>query len=306
MSLNQATSSMFEASKQETGSNDCRSALVGVSALTNPTLAALDKGVKDGKWFSLMDKIYAMATLQAAWQQLQGNKDSHGIDAMSLERFALQQEHNLLELQQALKDGRYQPLPIKQAFITKACADELAAGIPAVKDRIVQIALKMVIEPIFANEFVVHSYGFKPLRSRTDALRQVDKYLKAKQNWVVDVDMKSLFDTILQAALMSEVEKRISDANVLKLIYIYLKQDIMELESPGTEMPQETVISPLLADLYLHSLDKRMKQAGYTIVKHANDSVMQKPERRTENVAIGTAMGQSQEFDFAFRQIPCG
>ena len=253
-----------------------------------------------------MDKIYAMATLQAAWRQLQGNKDSYGIDGMSLERFAMQQEHYLLELQQALKNGSYQPLPIKKTFISKACARGLAAGIPAVKDRIVQIALKMVIEPIFENEFVVHSYGFRPLRSRTDALRQVDKYLKARQNWVVDVDMKSLFDTILQAALMSEIEKYIGDAKVLKLVYVYLKQDIMELESTATEMPQETVISPLLADLYLHSLDKRMKQAGYTIVKYANDCVMQQPERHSEYVSIGTAMGQSQEFDFAFQQIPCG
>jgi len=279
MSLNQTTSSMFEARKQETGSNDSGS--------------ALDNGVKDRKWFSLMDKIYAMATLQAAWQQLQDNKDSYGIDGMSLERFAMQQERNLLELQQALKNGSYQPLPIKQAFISKACACacELAAGIPAVKDRIVQIALKMVIEPIFENEFVMHRYGFRPLRSRTDALRQVDKYLKARQNWVVDVDMKNLFDTILQAALMSEVEKHISDANVLKLVHAYLKQDIMELESPGTEMPQETVISSLLADLYLHSLDKRMKQAGYTTVKYANDSVVQKPERRSENVGIRHSNG---------------
>ena len=156
------------------------------------------------------------------------NKGSHGVDGLSIERFAMKQEQYLLELQQALIEGSYQPLPVKRVFIPKAGGGERPLGIPAVKDRIVQTALKMVIEPIFENEFVNHSYGFRPLRGCKLALRAVDGCLKAGQTWVVDADMKSYFDTIPHALLMVEVEKFISDGKVLKLIQTYLEQDILD------------------------------------------------------------------------------
>jgi RNA-directed DNA polymerase len=166
-----------------------------------------------------------------------------------VKRFAMKQEQYLLELQQALKEGRYQPLPVKRVFIPKAGGGERPLDIPAVKDRIVQTALKMVIEPIFENEFVNHSYGFRPLRGCKLALRAVDGCLKAGQTWVVDADMKSYFDTIPHAQLRVEVEKFISDGKVLKLIQTYLEQDIldgMKRWTPGAGTPQGAVISPLL------------------------------------------------------------
>jgi RNA-directed DNA polymerase len=189
----------------------------------------------------------------------------------------VKQEQYLLELQQALKEGSYQPLPVKRVFIPKAGGGERPLGIPAVKDRIVQTALKMVIEPIFENEFVEHSYGFRPLRGCKLALRTVDGCLKAGQTWVVDADLKSYFDTIPHALLMVEVEKFISDGKVLKLIQTYLEQDILDAMNRWTPIagtPQGAVISPLLANLYLHSLDKRMMQAGYTMVRYADDFVV--------------------------------
>jgi RNA-directed DNA polymerase len=276
MQLRQAISSVLATTKQETDSYD-RWSWVEASLWTKPMLTALENGVKGGKWFSLMDKVYAMATLQAAWQQVQRNKGSHGVDGMSVERFARKQEHYLQELQQALKAGSYQPLPVKRVFIPKAGGGERPLGIPAVKDRIVQTALKMMIEPIFENEFVEHSYGFRPQRGCKDALRVVHKGLKAGQTWVVDADMKSFFDTIPHAPLMAEVEKLISDGKVLQLIQAYLKQDILaglERWTPNAGTPQGAVISPLLANLYLHSLDKRMVQAGYTMVRYADDFVI--------------------------------
>lgn len=276
MQLRQAISSVLATTKQETDSYD-RWSWVEASLWTKPMLTALENGVKGGKWFSLMDKVYAMATLQAAWQQVQRNKGSHGVDGMSVERFALKQEHYLQELQQALKAGSYQPLPVKRVFIPKAGGGERPLGIPAVKDRIVQTALKMMIEPIFENEFVEHSYGFRPQRGCKDALRIVHKGLKAGQTWVVDADMKSFFDTIPHAPLMAEVEKLISDGKVLQLIHAYLKQDIMaglERWTPNAGTPQGAVISPLLANLYLHSLDQRMVQGGYTMVRYADDFVI--------------------------------
>jgi RNA-directed DNA polymerase len=276
MQLKEAISSVLATTKQETDTYDPWS-WVEASVWTKPMLTALENGVKGGKWFSLMDKVYALATLQAAWQQVRKNKGSHGVDRMSIERFAMKQEQYLLELQQALKEGSYQPLPVKRVFIPKAGGGERPLGIPAVKDRIVQTALKMVIEPIFENEFVEHSYGFRPLRGCKHALRTVDGCLKAGQTWVVDADMKSYFDTIPHAQLMAEVEKFISDGKVLKLIQAYLEQDIldgMNCWTPIAGTPQGAVISPLLANLYLHSLDKQMMQAGYTMVRYADDFVI--------------------------------
>ena len=291
MQLREAISSVLETTKQETDTHNLW-AWVEASVWTTPMLTALENGVKGGKWFSLMDKVYAMATLQAAWQQVQKNKGSHGVDGMSIERFAAKQAQYLLELQQALKEGSYQPLPVKRVFIPKAGGGERPLGIPAVKDRIVQTALKMVIEPIFENEFVEHSYGFRPLRGCKLALSTVDGCLKAGQTWVVDADMKSYFDTIPHALLMVEVEKFISDGKVLKLIQTYLDQDIldgMNRWTPIAGTPQGAVISPLLANLYLHSLDKLMMQAGYMMVRYADDFVILCQSREDAQNALALA-----------------
>jgi RNA-directed DNA polymerase len=288
MQLRQTISSVLATTRQETDIYD-RWLWVEASIWTKPMLTALENGVKGGKWFSLMDKVYAMTTLQAAWQQVQKNKGSHGVDGMSVECFAQQQEQYLQELQQTLKAGSYQPLPVKRVFIPKAGGGERPLGIPAVKDRIVQTALKMAIEPIFENEFVEHSYGFRPSRGCKDALRIVDEGLKAGQTWVVDADMKSYFDSIPHAQLMAEVEMFISDGNVLKLLQAYLKQDVLaglERWTPNAGTPQGAVISPLLANLYLHSLDKRMAQAGYTMVRYADDFVILCPSQEEAQNAL--------------------
>lgn len=276
MQLTTAISTVLNLTKQETETQN-RWDWVEATVWTTPMLAALDNGVKGGKWFSLMDKVYAMPTLKAAWQQVRKNKGSYGIDGMSIKRFEAQDERYLLELHKALKEGNYLPLPVKRVLIPKAGGGERPLGIPAVKDRIVQTALKMVIEPIFENEFVNHSYGFRPLRGCKLALRDVDGCLKDGKTWVVDADLKSYFDTIPHAQLMAEVEKLISDGKVLKLIESYLEQDIMDGLNRWTPVggtPQGAVISPLLANLYLHSLDKLMMQAGHTMVRYADDFVI--------------------------------
>lgn len=150
-------------------------------------------------------------------------------------------------------------------------------GIPAVKDRIVQTALKLVIEPVFEREFEESSYGFRPQRGCKDALREVDELIKGGYTHVVDADLESYFDTIPHAALMRQIEERISDGRVLELIALFLSQDIihgMKRWTPTGGTPQGAVISPLMANIYLHPLDRGMKQQGYRMVRYADDFVV--------------------------------
>lgn len=274
MQLKQAVLTVLETAKQET---DTRWSWVEASVWTERMLTALDNGVKGGKWFSLMDKVYAMKTLNAAWQQVAKNKGSHGIDNISIERFAANQTHYLEELHEALKGGYYSPQAVKRVYIPKSDGKQRPLGIPTVKDRVVQTALKMVIEPIFEREFVEHSYGFRPQRGCKDALREVDALIKAGLVWVVDADLKSYFDTIPHEQLMKQVERKISDGRILELIQRFLKQNIMdgvETWTPTGGTPQGAVMSPLLANLYLHPLDQLMQDAEVHMVRYADDFVI--------------------------------
>jgi RNA-directed DNA polymerase len=164
-------------------------------------LAALVNGVKGGKWFSLMDKIYAERTLQIAWQRVRSNRGAAGIDRISIERFEGQAEQYLQELHQQLKTGTYQPQAVKRVNIPKASGGTRPLGIPTVKDRGVHMAIKRVIEPIFEHTFRDSSYGFRPERGCKDALREVDTWLKLSYHWVVDADIKGYPSTSSGQAL---------------------------------------------------------------------------------------------------------
>jgi RNA-directed DNA polymerase len=150
-------------------------------------------------------------------------------------------------------------------------------GIPVVKDRIVQTALKLVIEPIFEREFEESSYGFRPGRGCKEALREVDELIKEGYTWVMDADFDSYFDSIPYEPLMGEVSERISDGAVLELIRAFVNQDIIEGMKRWTPVggtPQGAVISPLLANIYLHPLDRHMREKGYRMVRYADDFVV--------------------------------
>jgi RNA-directed DNA polymerase len=240
-------------------------------------LAALENGVKGGKWFSLIDKMYRIETLRAAWDKVRANGGAAGVDGQSVKKFAVRAEKYLEELEQALKRGEYQPEPIKRVEIPKGGGKMRPLGIPVVKDRIVQTALKLVIEPIFEREFEQSSYGFRPGRGGKEALREVDRLIKEGYTHVVDADFDSYFETIPREPLMDEVSKRISDGAVLELIRGFLKQDIiqgMKRWTPVGGTPQGAVISPLLANVYLHPLDRHMRQKGYRMVRYADDFVV--------------------------------
>jgi RNA-directed DNA polymerase len=240
-------------------------------------LAALENGVKGGKWFSLIDKVIRPETLEIAWQKVARNKGAAGVDGQSVERFAKRASTYLRELRDVLESGSYQPQPVKRVEIPKGPGKTRPLGIPAVKDRIVQTALKMVVEPIFEREFQDSSYGFRPGRGCKDALREVDSLIKQGYTHVVDADLTGYFDTIPHERLIALVEERISDGGILGLIRSYLGQGVIDgLKhwTPIAGTPQGAVISPLLANLYLHPLDHRMKTKGYRMVRYADDFVV--------------------------------
>jgi RNA-directed DNA polymerase len=195
---------------------------------------------------------------------------------MSVERFARGRDGYLAELAEALRDGSYRPQPVRRVYIPKG-KGQRPLGIPAVKDRVVQAALKLVIEPIFEHEFEARSYGFRPGLGCKDALREVDRHLKEGYFWVVDADLQSYFDTIPHNPLLAKVGNRIADGRVLGLIECFLKQDIMEdmkRWTPISGSPQGAVVSPLIANIYLHELDVEMREAGLVMVRYADDAVV--------------------------------
>lgn len=262
---------------------------VEASIWTERMLAALENGVIGGKWFSLIDKVTRLQTLRSAWQKVAANKGASGVDGQSIERFKRKASTYLKELSESLKSGTYRPQPVKRVEIPKAPGKTRPLGIPVVKDRIVQTALKMVIEPIFEKEFEESSYGFRPQRGCKDALREVDRLIKQGYTYVVDADVASYFDTISHDGLMALVQERIGDGRILELIHGYLKQDVvsdLKRWTPVGGTPQGAVISPLLANLYLHPLDRLMREKGYHMIRYADDFVVMCPSREAAQSAL--------------------
>jgi RNA-directed DNA polymerase len=250
---------------------------VEASVWTDRMVSALENGVKGGRWYSLIDKVCASATLEAAWEKVRANAGAAGVDRQSIERFEANEDLYLAELAAALRDGSYRAQPIRRVNIPKGDGRTRPLGIPTVKDRIVQTAVKFALEPIFEATFCPASYGFRPGRGCQDALREVDQLIADGHAFVVDADFASYFDTIPHEQLMQRIEERVSDGRILGLLRDWLGQDIlrgMERWTPTTGTPQGAVISPLLANIYLHPLDELMAARGYRMVRYADDFVV--------------------------------
>ncbi len=281
-------SAVTEMSKQETEIQIQRLIKwnwVEASIWTDNMLTALENGVKGGKWFSLIDKVYRKGTLEAAWLKVRSNKGASGIDKISIQKFECKQGQYLEELRRELQEGTYKPSAVRRVYIPKGQGKMRPLGIPTVKDRIAQQAVKAVIEPIFENEFLNMSYGFRPRRGAQEALQVVSELIEQGYTWVVDADLQSYFDSIPHDRLMTKVGERISDGRLLELITMWLKQAVMDeckSWSPTQGTPQGGVISPLLANIYLHDLDVKITSAGYKMVRYADDFVIL---TRTENEA---------------------
>lgn len=241
-------------------------------------LTALEVGVKGGKWYSLIDKLYPMDTLRSAFEQVKENKGAAGVDHVTIEQFASDLDANLERLSEELRQGTYRPQLIRRHFIPKPGSKEKRPlGIPTVRDRTVQTALRMVLEPIFERDFAAHSYGFRPERGCKDALRRVEQLLKAGYVHIVDADLKSYFDTIPKRPLLALIGRKVTDGRVMALIEAFLEQGVLDGDrewTPEEGTPQGAVVSPLLSNIYLDPLDHLMAERGYEMVRYADDFVV--------------------------------
>lgn len=244
---------------------------------TERMLRALENGVKGGVWFSLIDKVRSQENLSAAAKQVMRNKGAAGVDRVGTEDYQRRLEKNLEGIRNELREGKYRPMAVKRVMIPKGQGKMRPLGIPTVKDRIVQTAVRQVIEPIFEKEFLPVSYGFRPKRGCKQALKEVDSLMRDGYVWVIDADIKGYFDSIPHDKLMKEVRKKIADGRVLEMIEQFLNQEVcdgMEEWTPEEGTPQGAVISPVLANIYLHPLDQQMTDEGFRMVRYADDFVI--------------------------------
>ena len=233
------------------------------------------------KFHALYDKLYRKDVLLEAWKRVKENGGSGGIDGKSIEDIeAYGVEKLLTEIETELRNGGYRPQPVRRAYIEKGNGKLRPLGIPVIKDRIIQMAAKLVMEPIFEANFKDVSYGFRPKRSARQALEAVREACNKRGWWVVDVDIQSYFDNINHEKLMMLVSMRVNDRRMLKLIRQWLKAGVMTEEGyTRTDIgsPQGGVISPLLANIYLNYLDTRWVKEGShlgTLVRYADDIVV--------------------------------
>jgi RNA-directed DNA polymerase len=204
------------------------------SVWTDRMLRTLEGGIEGGKWYALIDKVYARKNLQSAFWKVWRNGGSAGVDGQSVQGFEAKEEQQLLQLSEELRTQSYRPQAVKRVWIPKAgSAEKRPLGIPAVRDRVVQSAIRNVIEPIFERDFAEQSYGFRPGRGCLEALGRVEELLKEGNHWVVDADIKGYFDSIPHERLMQRVATKISDGRVLELIESYLKAGVLDQSKAG-------------------------------------------------------------------------
>jgi len=252
---------------------------------------ALLRGVRGGKWHTLSDKVYKPLNLYVASESVLGHAGAAGVDHQTVTHFEDRRLEELDRLAEELRTGSYEPRPVKRVWIPKPGSTELRPlGIPCVRDRVVQTALLHVLEPIFDVTFADHSYGFRHGRGCHQALERIETLLNEGYVYVVDADLKSYFDTIPKERLLDRVRERVSDRRVLRLVEQFLDQGVMDglrAWTPDTGTPQGAVLSPLLANLYLNPLDHLLADAGFALVRYADDFVILCRSRADAEQALG-------------------
>lgn len=232
---------------------------------------------KKRKWYSLMDKVWSYPNLEQAFRDVKKNRGSHGVDNVTIKEYENDLEHNLRVLQESLRDKTFRAKPVRRVYIPKADGTKRPLGIPTVGDRVLQAAVKRQLEPIFEQKFLSCSYGFRPGRSAHMAIEQIRKDLMDGYTFVIDADIKTYFDAIPHQKLIELIREEMVDGSVLALILQFLKSGILEdgiVHESYCGSPQGGVISPLLANVYLHPLDELMVSRGHRITRYADDFVI--------------------------------
>jgi RNA-directed DNA polymerase len=242
-------------------------------------LEALVRGNEGRQWHTLIDKVWSPQAMAMAVQKVTARKGAAGVDGQTTKAFAKREAEEVATITRLLREGRYEPRPVKRQWIEKPGSKDLRPlGIPTVRDRVVQSVMLFVMEPIFEIGFAEHSYGFRPGRGARQAVERAEHLLKAGYTWVVDADIKGYFDNIPQDKLLARIGEKIADGRILALVEKFLRQGVMETARGWTPTengtPQGAVISPLLANAYLDPLDHQMANRGREMIRYADDFVI--------------------------------
>jgi RNA-directed DNA polymerase len=258
---------------------------------TERMLTRLEQSEPTTVWYGLWDKVLSEGNLQSAFWAVWRNDGAPGVDGQTVKQFDQQSEVQLARLREELRSKRYRRQPARRVWIPKpGTTEQRPLGIPAVRDRTVEAALRNVLEPIFEHDFAEHSYGFRPGRGCREAVARVEELFSQGHAWCVDADLKSYFDTIPHERLMALVKQRVVDGSVLALLQQSLRAGVLE-ELNGWQpsergTPQGAVISPLLANLYLNPLDHEVARRGWAMVRYADDFVVLCPTKEEADTVL--------------------